>query len=970
MLTWTAWNQSSSFYSNTAFLDDVVFTPGTTPVSITTQPASQTVAAGNSVTFSVGAAGTPPLSYQWYFNGNVVPGAMSSSLTLSDVQTAAAGTYTVVVSGLANTVTSSSAGLTVTSCAPVISTQPVGGAVGLGATFTFTAGATGTEPLFYQWLFNNSPIPGATGSSLTVTNVQYSAGGSYTLMASNAAGSTPSSNALLAPYSLGDLGAALDNSSLIWITTNVPWFPQTNTTYDGVSAAQSGVISGSQSSTLQTTVTGPAMVVYWWKVNCDSFWDALAFSANGVIQSSIAGTVDWQLNTNYLGSGSQTLQWNLYPVNNAFAGGTAWVDQVRIIPIAGVAPAITAQTGDLTTSAGNNAAFSVTATGTPPLCYQWQLNGVDVPGGTNSSLTLNKVQPANAGNYSMVVTNDFGSAAGTNAALTVNNSAPVITSQPASQTNTFYSSATFNVLVKGNSPFSYQWFFNNTAISGAVSNSLVVSNLQLSSAGNYSVAVTNACGQAASLNAKLTVVSSRVIDYLPYTYASLVQPTSLGNITAIAAGASHTLALRQDGTVIAWGNNYYRQTNVPSGLSNVVAIAAGNNHNLALRADGTLLAWGDYGYGQGGVPDGLSNVVAISSGPAYNLALKSDGSVAGWGDDNYGQTDIPAGLTNVQSIFAGYYNGYAIKSDGSLVQWGTGPVWQHNGTNTQLIFTGSNIVNLAAAAFTGWSLQNDGVARAYGFFDGVAPYTNTYPNMSAWSPATRGQNTYSNTVALAASGTGSPLNDYLLLLSSGGFITEVNVSGGAGDNSSLPYISSNPGNVIAIAANSKHAVALIGDGSPHINWPPLSRIVFSGDTVAFNLNASGASPLNYQWRFNGTNLSDATNSMLVLTNVPLTAAGNYLCVVTNNAGSATSQSASLIVLRSTPRFGGTPASAAAGFGWELDQLSGHGNIIILASTNLADWVPIFTNPAVTGSFQFLDTGATNQPNRFYRAVEQ
>jgi len=966
LLTWTAINQSISYSTNIAFLDDVAFTPGTTPAGISTQPASQAIAAGGNVTFSVAATGTPPLAYQWFFNGAVISGATSSSLGLNDVQLINAGSYSVAVSGTSNTVVSSNAVLAVSPSAPVFSTQPSGGAVLLGGVLTFTGGATGTKPMFYQWLFNNSPIPGANGTSLTVSNVQYSDGGSYALIASNSVGVTVSSNVLLVPYSLGALGTALDNSNLTWTTTNVPWFPQTNTTHDGVSAAQSGVISGSQSSTLQTTVTGPAMVVYWWKVNCDSFWDALAFSANGIQQSSITGTVDWQLNTNYIGSGSQTLQWNLYPVHNAFAGGTAWVDQVQIIPIAGVAPAITAQTGDVTTNAGNNVTFSVTAAGTPPLRYQWRLNGADVPGWTNSTLTLNNVQPVNAGIYFVMVTNDSGSAAGTNAALTVNGSAPVITGQPATQTNVVNASAAFGVSAKGSAPLTYQWFFNGASISGAVSNYLAVTNLQLSSAGDYSVIVSNAYGQATSLNAKLTVISLRVIDYLPNGYAAMVQPANIGDVTAIAAGAAHTLVLRKDGTVIAWGNNLYGQTNIPAGLTNVIAMAAGNNHCLALKSDGTLVAWGDYGYGQGGVPAGLSNVVAIASGPSYNLALNSDGTVTGWGSDIYGQTDVPDGLTNVQSIFAGYYNGYAIKSDGSLVQWGNGPVWQHNGTNTQLSFAGSNIVSIAAAEFTGWSLQNDGVARAYGFFDGSAPFTNNYPNLSAWSTATRGQNAYPNTVAIAASGSGSPLYDYVLLLSGDGFITEVNT----GSSGAVPYISSNPGNVSAVAANNKHAVALISDGSPRINWPPLSRSVFSGDTVAFNTSASGASPLNYQWRFNGTNISDATNSVLVLTNVPLTAAGNYSCVVTNNAGCAASQSASLIVLRSTLRFGGAPAFANGGFGWQLDQLSGHGNIIILASTNLLDWIPIFTNPAVTGSFQFLDTGATNQPNRFYRAIEQ
>jgi alpha-tubulin suppressor-like RCC1 family protein len=71
----------------------------------------------------------------------------------------------------------------------------------------------------------------------------------------------------------------------------------------------------------------------------------------------------------------------------------------------------------------------------------------------------------------------------------------------------------------------------------------------------------------------------------------------LTGVVAIAAGGAHSLALKSDGTVVAWGSNFSGQMRVPSGLSGVVAIAAGDAHSLALKSDGTVVAWGFAGLG-------------------------------------------------------------------------------------------------------------------------------------------------------------------------------------------------------------------------------------------------------------------------------------------------------------------------------------------------------------------------------------
>ena len=99
---------------------------------------------------------------------------------------------------------------------------------------------------------------------------------------------------------------------------------------------------------------------------------------------------------------------------------------------------------------------------------------------------------------------------------------------------------------------------------------------------------------------------------------------------------------------------------MPAGLTNVVAIAAGNYHSLALRYDGTVVAWGDDSAGQTNVPPGLSNVVAVAAGGFHSVALKNDGTIVAWGDDTAGQTDVPPNLTNAVAISSGYFHTLAL----------------------------------------------------------------------------------------------------------------------------------------------------------------------------------------------------------------------------------------------------------------------------------------------------------------------
>jgi hypothetical protein len=175
-----------------------------TSPTITAQPQNQTVAPGASVSFAITANGTAPLSYQWKFNDSDVAGATNPTLTLSNVQAANAGSYSVVVSNAGGSVTSSPAALTVTRPAtpPSITQPPQPQTVDAGANVTFTVVATGDAPLSYQWKFNGVDIPGATASVLSLSSVQASNGGSYSATVSNPAGSVTSPAALLSVRSL------------------------------------------------------------------------------------------------------------------------------------------------------------------------------------------------------------------------------------------------------------------------------------------------------------------------------------------------------------------------------------------------------------------------------------------------------------------------------------------------------------------------------------------------------------------------------------------------------------------------------------------------------------------------------------------------------------------------------------------------------------------------------------------------
>jgi plastocyanin len=168
------------------------------------------------------------------------------------------------------------------------------------------------------------------------------------------------------------------------------------------------------------------------------------------------------------------------------------------------APVITTQPASQTVVAGTNVTFTVVATGLPAPTYQWFLNGAAVSGATKASLTINNTKAANAGSYTVAVTNTLGSATSNGATLVVI-VPPAITTQPKSQTVNPGTNVTFTVVATGTPTLAYQWTFDGTAISGATTSALTLNSVQVAAAGDYSVTVTNSGGIVTSNAAVLNV---------------------------------------------------------------------------------------------------------------------------------------------------------------------------------------------------------------------------------------------------------------------------------------------------------------------------------------------------------------------------------------------------------------------------------------------------------------------------------
>jgi len=214
--------------------------------TITTQPANQTVTAGQTASFTVVAGGTAPLSYQWQKNGASIAGATTASYTTPVTTTADSGsTFNVVVSNTAGTMTSAAVTLTVNAAAvgPTITTQPANQTVTAGQTASFTVVAGGTAPLSYQWQKNGASIAGATTASYTTpVTTTVDSGSTFRVVVSNAAGTVTSAAATLTVSATPAPAIQLSSSSINFGNAVI-----------GSSLSQALIITNSGTATLTIT---------------------------------------------------------------------------------------------------------------------------------------------------------------------------------------------------------------------------------------------------------------------------------------------------------------------------------------------------------------------------------------------------------------------------------------------------------------------------------------------------------------------------------------------------------------------------------------------------------------------------------------------------------------------------------------------------------------------------------------------
>ena len=213
------------------------------------------------------------------------------------------------------------------------------------------------------------------------------------------------------------------------------------------------------------------------------------------------------------------------------------------------------------------------------------------------------------------------------------------------------------------------------------------------------------------------------------------------DIVAVSAGSSHTVGLKPDGTVVAVGSNAYGQCDI-SDWTDIIAVAAGGNHTVGLCLDGTVVAAGNNADGRCDVSD-WTDIIAVSASASGTVGLKSDGTVIAVGSNSYSQCDV-SGWTGIVAVSAGDFHTVGLKSDGTVVAVGS------NSWGKCDVSDWTDIAAVSAGDLHTVGLKSDGTVVAIG--DNGDSYGGNY-DVSDWTDIVAVSTGYDHTVGLKADGT-------------------------------------------------------------------------------------------------------------------------------------------------------------------------------------------------------------------------
>jgi hypothetical protein len=525
------------------------------------------------------------------------------------------------------------------------------------------------------------------------------------------------------------------------------------------------------------------------------------------------------------------------------------------------APAITTQPNSASVTAGNSASFSIVASGTSPLTYQWKKDGSSISGATSSTYTISSTSTSDAGSYTVVVTNSAGSATSNAATLTLvtTTTAPSIATQPTSASVTAGNSASFSVAASGTSPFTYQWKKDGISISGAASSTYTISSTSTSDAGSYTVLVTNSAGSATSSAATLTVaaaVTAPTITTQP-TSASVTAGNS-ASFSIVASGASPlSYQWKKDGSSISGAtSSTYTISSASTSDAGSYTVLVTNSAGTATSSAATLIVAAavtaptiksqpvGITINQG---QNATFSVGVDLGSSYTYQWKKDGSSL------LGATTSTLRLVNVTASQAGSYSVVITNASGSTI-------------SSSAVLT----VNVPL------TITSNPVSRAAGIGDTMSSAFSVTATAASGVTLTYQWRKYGVNILGA---TNSTLG--LTSIKAADFGTySVTVSSPTGTITSSPAV---------LYRVSDPVVA------PVITREPEGITIKAGSSLILSVAATGSPTPTYQWQLNGTAVSGATASTLVLTDILASQAGSYNVVVTNSAGSATSKSATVVI---------------------------------------------------------------------------